>query len=350
MESVINTGITVLITILVFGVIIFIHELGHFLAAKASKITVHEFALGMGPTIFHFTKGETKYALRLFPIGGFVSMEGEDGESEAEGAFNNKPVWKRIIVIVAGATMNLLLGFLILLGTTISMEPLPSKTIGAFRVEGTAAEKAGLQAGDEIVRINGRLMLIANDISFSASQDSDGIVDMVVRREGKTVNLENVDINLITVPNADGVEEQKFPFYVTSEEKTVLNVVKYAAMDTLYVGRVVWLSLLDLFKGAAKVTDLSGPIGVGQAIGQAWVMGADKLFSMIAFITINIGIFNLLPIPALDGARLLFLLIEAIRRKPINRKYEGYIHAAGLVVLLLLMVFVAVMDITRFFY
>lgn len=349
MPAFLNTAITVLIIILVFGVIIFLHELGHFLAAKASKIKVHEFSLGMGPALFQFTRRETKYALRLLPIGGFVSMEGEDSESEDENAFNKKPVWKRIIVVAAGAIMNLLLGFLILLGTTIAMDTLPTKVVGGFWAEGTVAEKAGLQVGDEILKINGRVVFIAQDISFSVSQDVDGIVDVVVRRDGKKVTLQDVDINLLTLTNSKGEEYQKVPFYVDSEEKNIISVVKYAALDTLYVGRIVGLSLLDLFRGAAKITDLSGPIGVGQAIGQAWGMGLDTLFSMIAFITINIGIFNLLPVPALDGARLLFLLIEAIRRKPINPKYEGYIHAVGLILLLLLMGFVAIMDIMRFF-
>ncbi len=349
MDGVLNTVITILITILVFGVIIFIHEFGHFIAAKANKIKVHEFSLGMGPALFHFTKGETKYALRLFPIGGYVSMEGEDSESEDENAFCKKPVWRRIIVVVAGATMNLVLGFLILLGLAATMDRIPTKVVGGFQAEATAAEAAGLRVGDEIVQINGRWMFTAGDLGFSADQDKDGIVELVVRRDGKRVTLQDVDVNLITVTNAAGESVQRMPFYVVSEDKTVFNVLQYAAQDTLYVGRVIWLSILDLFKGAAKVTDLSGPIGVGQVIGKAWGIGVDTLFSMIAFITINIGIFNLLPIPALDGARLLFLLIEAIRRKPINRKYEGYIHAAGLILMLLLMAFVAVMDIMRFF-
>ncbi len=349
MEAFWNTALTVVITVLVFGVIIFIHELGHFLAAKASRIKVHEFALGMGPTLFRFTKGDTTYALRLFPIGGFVRMEGEDSESEDENAFGKKPVWKRIVVVVAGAFMNLLLGFLILVGITAGMETIPTKVVGGFRFAGTAAETSGLQAGDEILKINGRTMFIEQDIVFSIDQDADHIVEMVVRRNGSKVTLQNVDANLVTVTDAEGEEVTRFPFYVNSEKKTVLSVLKYAALDTLYVGRVIWLSLLDLFKGAANVTDLSGPIGVGQVIGEARMMGLDTLFAMIAFITINVGIFNLLPIPALDGARLVFLLIEAVRRKPINPKYEGYIHAAGLILMMLLMVFVAFNDIMRFF-
>lgn len=344
-----NTALTVLITILVFGVIIFIHELGHFIAAKASRIKVHEFALGMGPTLFHFTKGETKYALRLFPIGGFVSMEGEDEESEDENAFGKKPVWKRMIVVVAGACMNILLGFLILVCTTAGMEKIPTKVIENFRGESSAVEQSGLKPGDEILKINGRSMFIEQDIAFSIQQDTDKKVEMLVRRDGKKVTLNDVDVRMVKVKSKTGEEREVFPFYVKSESKTVRNVLEYAAKDTAYVARVVWLSLLDLFKGKAKVTDLSGPIGVGQVIGQARMMSMETLFTMIAFITINIGVFNLLPIPALDGARLIFLLIEAVRRKPVNPKYEGYIHAAGLILMLLLMAFVAVNDVLRFF-
>ena len=346
-----QTFITVLITILVFGVIIFIHELGNFIAAKLSGITVHEFALGMGPTIFHFEKGGTKYALRLFPIGGFVSMEGEDSESEDEGAFCKKPVWKRIIVVVAGAVMNVLLGFVILmLLNTFRTGGIPTTVIKQFN--GTApyaVEESGLKVGDKILKINGRTMFIEQDIAFSISEDEDKVVDMVVRRDGKKVSLDNVSVGYVTVTNESGQSEEKYPFAVDVESKNVLSVLKYTALNTLYVGRIVWLSLIQLLTGKVGMDALSGPVGVGSALGQMAGISISSLFSMIAFITINVGVFNLLPIPALDGARLVFLIIEGIRRKPVNPKYEGYIHAAGLIAMLLLMVFVTFNDIVRLF-
>ena len=346
-----QTFITVLITILVFGVIIFIHELGHFIAAKSSGITVHEFALGMGPTIFHFEKGGTKYALRLFPIGGFVSMEGEDNESEDEGAFCKKTVWKRIIVVVAGAVMNVLLGFVILmLLNTFRTGGIPTTVIKQFN--GTApyaVEESGLKVGDKILKINGRTMFIEQDIAFSISEDEDKVVDMVVRRDGKKVSLDHVSVGYVTVTNESGQTEEKFPFAVDVEKKNVLSVLKYTALNTLYVGRIVWLSLIQLLTGKVGMDALSGPVGVGSALGQMAGISISSLFSMIAFITINVGVFNLLPIPALDGARLVFLIIEGIRRKPVNPKYEGYIHAAGLIAMLLLMVFVTFNDIVRLF-
>ncbi len=345
-----NTVVTILITILVFGVIIFIHELGHFIAAKSSGIKVHEFALGMGPTLFHFTKGETKYALRLFPIGGFVSMEGEDAESDDERAFSKKPVWKRIIVVVAGAVMNVLLGFVILLCLNgFGKETIPTTVILQFNGDSAAIEQSGLRVGDKILKINGRSMLIEQDILFSVSQDADKVVEMVVRRDGEKITLPAVPVNTVTITNKDGEEETVFPFFVVTEKKTVWNVLKYTAMNTLYVARIVWLSLVQLVTGQASVGDLSGPIGVGKVLGQATAISMSALFNMIAFITINIGVFNLLPVPALDGGRLIFLLIEAVRRKPINPKYEGYVHAAGLILLLLLMVFVTFQDIIGLF-
>ncbi len=345
-----NTLVTILITILVFGVIIFIHELGHFIAAKSSGILVHEFALGMGPTLFRFTKGETTYALRLFPIGGFVRMEGEDTESEDERAFHKKPVWKRIIVVVAGALMNLLLGFVILLCiNTFGQERIATKTVGRFNGDSTAIAASGLQIGDEILKVNGRTMFIEQDISFAISQDADQKVEMVVRRNGKKVNLSDVPVNTVEITNDKGETKLVFPFSVATEDKTVWSVLKYTAGNTLYVARMIWLSILQLFTGQVSVGELSGPIGVGKVIGQATAISMSALFNMIAFITINVGVFNLLPIPALDGGRLIFLIIEGIRRKPINPKHEGYIHAAGLIALLLLMVFVTLKDIIGLF-
>ncbi len=346
-----QTLITILVTVLVFGVIIFIHEFGHFLAAKLSGITVHEFALGMGPTLFHFERGGTKYALRLFPIGGFVSMEGEDSESEDEGAFCKKPVWKRIIVVVAGAAMNVLLGFIILLFLNgFRSGGIPTTEIRQFNGAAPyAAEEDGLQVGDRILKINGRTMFIEQDIAFSISEDEDKKVDMVVRRDGKKVSLADVSVGYVTVTNAQGQEEERYPFAVATEQKTVFSVLKYTALNTAYVARIVWLSLVQLVTGKVGVDALSGPVGVGSALGQMAGISISGLFNMIAFITINIGVFNLLPIPALDGARLIFLMIEGIRRKPVNPKYEGYIHAAGLIAMLLLMVFVTFQDIVRLF-
>lgn len=343
-----NLFLTIVVTILVFGIIIFIHELGHFIAAKASGIKVHEFALGMGPTLFGFVKGDTKYALRLFPIGGFVSMEGEDEASEDEAAFNKKPVWKKIIVVVAGAFMNILLGFLILVFlNTFRAGDLPTNIVAKFN--NPATEQSGLQVGDEILKINGRRMLIEQDIALSVSQDSDKVVDMVVKRDGKKVTLSEVNVALVTKTDGDGQEKTLFPLLVESEPKNIWTVAKYTALNTAYIARVVWLSLIDLVTGKAAVTDLAGPVGVGQVIGQAMSVSLSSLFNMIAFLTINIGVFNLLPIPALDGGRLIFLIIEGIRRKPINPKYEGYVHAVGLILLLLLMVFVFFNDIVRLF-
>lgn len=210
-------------------------------------------------------------------------------------------------------------------------------------------EESGLKVGDKILKINGRTMFIEQDIAFSISEDEDKVVDMVVRRDGKKVSLDNVSVGYVTVTNESGQSEEKYPFAVDVESKNVLSVLKYTALNTLYVGRIVWLSLIQLLTGKVGMDALSGPVGVGSALGQMAGISISSLFSMIAFITINVGVFNLLPIPALDGARLVFLIIEGIRRKPVNPKYEGYIHAAGLIAMLLLMVFVTFNDIVRLF-
>lgn len=210
---------TILLGLLVFGLMIFVHELGHFLCAKATGVRVNEFALGMGPTLFKFGKGETTYALRLFPIGGFVSMEGEEEESDDEGSFSRKPVWKRLIIVLAGAVMNLLLGFLLLLSLVLMKDALASKTISNF--DQAAVSNVGdnaLQIGDEIVKINGKSINIGNDISYALIRDKDGIVDFTVRRDGELVELKGVAFDMYDI--AEGQRAIVLDFKVLPLEKT----------------------------------------------------------------------------------------------------------------------------------
>ncbi len=343
LSSVLDVAGTVLLTVVIFGLIIFIHELGHFLTAKWTKIKVNEFALGMGPALFSFTRGETKYALRLFPIGGFVNMEGENENSDDESAFGRRPVWCRIIVVVAGAIMNLILGFIIVLIITANQPAIASTTIAAFDSEATS--NSLLQENDEILKINGSPIRIDYDIIFSLVRDTDGKADFVVRRDGEIVNLSQVPFPV--QKGADGGQTIRLDFKVYPVEKNILAVTRQAFFYSVTIGRVVWISLLDLVTGKFGVQQLSGPVGVSQAIGQASSIGWESVFSLAAFITINVGIFNLLPLPALDGGRLLFLLIEVVRRKPINPKYEGFVHTAGFVLLILLMIVVTFNDIMR---
>ncbi len=338
----------ILVAILFFGLIIAIHELGHFLSAKLFGVKVNEFSLGMGPAIFKKQKGETKYSLRCLPIGGYVSMEGEDDSSEDERAFCNKKPWKKFIIVAAGAIMNLILGFLFVVILTSMDDLIGTTQIHSFYENATSAQY-GLQVGDEIKEINGMHIFSSRDISYAMLRDDDGIYDMVVKRDGEKVKLEDVHFDRKTDEN--GNSTIIYDFIIVGVEKTPLNVITTAAKDTVSIARLVWLTLFDLVTGHYGINDLSGPVGtvsiIADVTSEAASSGAgfDTIVYIMALISINVGVFNLLPIPALDGGRLFFILIEMIRRKPVPAKYEGYVHAAGMALLILLMVVITFNDI-----
>ena len=339
-----STAGSILIAVLVFGLLIFIHELGHFLTAKAAGVRINEFALGMGPALFKFRKGETQCALRLFPIGGYVQMEGEDSDSEDPRSFQKKPVWKRIIIVAAGAIMNLLLGFILLVIIVAPQEQLANTTISKF-AENASTQATGLQVGDRITSVNGTTVFIDTDIITNMLRDQDGVMDIGVERNGEKMVLHNVQAKM--VENDAGEKQFVRDFALEPIQNNAWETVKRAAGMTVSFARLVWLSLIDLITGNVGMEQLSGPVGTATAISDAASQGLSSLMTITVLITVNLGVFNLLPIPALDGGRLFFLIIEAIRRKPINPKYEGYVHAAGLILLLGLMVFVTFGDITR---
>ena len=334
--------LTLLVVVLIFGFIIFIHELGHFTVAKLCGVLVHEFSMGMGPALFKKQWGETTYALRLFPIGGFVAVEGEDEDSDNERAINRCPVWQRIIFVAAGAFMNVLFGFLLMV-VLVSSQDLVSTTVVAEFQEGAQSSQI-LQVGDEILEINGADINIGNDIAFELISVGTEAIDLTIRRDGAIMELEDVPFPTQTV---DGITVPVMDFMVYGEEKTVLNTLGEAWHMTTAVVKQVWDSFAKLITGYYKVNNLSGPLGVSSAIGEAAAIGMESLIMMVAFITINIGVFNLIPLPALDGGRLFFLLIEAVRGKPIPPKYEGFIHGAGLILLMLLMLFVTFNDVIK---
>ncbi|MDY4414234.1 MAG: site-2 protease family protein [Ruminococcus sp.] len=344
---------SILIAILIFGMIIATHELGHFISAKLCGIKVNEFALGMGFRIFHFKKGETEYSLRLFPIGGFCSMEGEDSESDDKRAFCSKPVWQRIIVVVAGATVNILTGVILTIVLASMYKSIPSTTVNYFASDSDTKEivassyESGLREGDKIIRINGLKVFTYSDISYELASESDKPFTLEVERAGKNIILENV-----TFGNKNTGEKAR-DFAIETLPKTAGNVLSYSLKDSVSTARLIWISLSDLLKGKYGADELSGPVGTISVIGQASEIGEtvrEKVMSLLnltIFITINIGIFNLLPIPALDGGRLVFLLIEAVRRKPIKPEYEAYVHAIGMLLLFGLMIFATYNDIMR---
>ena len=336
---------TILLAILIFGVFVTVHELGHFLSAKAFGIRVNDFSLGFGPALFQFTKGDTTYAIRLFPLGGYVALDGEEEESDDERSFGKQKIWKRFVVMAAGGIMNLLLGFIVAL-VVLAMQPtLGTTTVSNFQQQSVSS--AVLQVGDRIVKINGSRVHIDNDIVFGLVRDEDGQVEMQVERGGELLNL--------TVPfqmteAEDGTHSIYIDFTVYPAEKTFGSLLYNGFYYTGAIARLVWVSLLELLSGKFSVNQLSGPVGVTAVIGQATSMGLRPLLLLIAFITVNLGVFNLLPLPALDGGKLLFLLIEAVFRKPVPPKYENYVHTAGMILLLCLMLFVTFNDIVRLFF
>ncbi len=338
----------ILVAILFFGLIIGIHELGHFLSAKLFKVKVNEFSLGMGPAIFKKKKGDTQYSLRCFPIGGFVSMEGEDEESEDENAFCKKKWWKKFIIVAAGAIMNLILGFIFVTILTCMEDLIGTTQIHSF-YENAVSQQSGLETGDIIKEINGTSIFSSRDLSYCLARDDDGVYEFVVERNGEKITLS--DVAFERTADEDGNNTIIYDFIIIGVEKTPLNVISTAAKDTLSIARLVWLTLFDLVTGHYGINDLSGPVGTVSIIANATSeavstgVGFDMIVYIMALISINVGVFNLLPVPALDGGRLFFILIEAIRKKPVPAKYEGFIHAAGLVLLMLLMVVITFNDI-----
>ncbi len=340
-----------LLAIFLFGILIAIHEFGHFSFAKLFKVKVNEFALGMGPKIFSKKKGETAYSLRLFPIGGFVSMEGEDEESADERAFNKKPAWQRFIIVAAGAILNLILG-VIVVGICLSCSELVgTREVHSFFPNATS-EASGLRAGDEIIKINNTPVYSSKGISFNLVRDTDNKIDMVVRRDGKKVELKNVEFDQFTFEGRQYISQD---FRIVGETPNVFNVVKNAFLDSASIVQMVRLSLVDLLTGKYGMKDVSGPIGTISAIAESTAEPekfSDKILTALNFlsmITINVGVFNLLPLPALDGGRLFFIFIEMIRRKPIPADKEGKVHTVGLILLLALMAVITISDIIKQF-
>lgn len=343
----------IVIALVVFGIIIAVHEFGHFIVAKLCGVRVNEFSIGMGPAIFKKQKSETLYSLRLLPIGGFCAMEGEDSESTDERQFSNKKTWQQILVLVAGAVMNILLGFIILIIMTSTGGDIVSTTVSGFHDSSTSSN-SGLMVGDKILKVNGMSTFIDSDIVYKLVTDTDGIVSMQVLRNNTKVELEEVKFKTIA-----GNEEEKqkivIDFKVLPIEKSFLSVLDYSVNKTISVSRQIWISLVDLVSGKYGFNDLSGPVGIVGAIGSA--MESAPTFSenlrmvmtLVVFITINVGIFNLLPLPALDGGRIVIRIIEAIVGKKIKPEKEGIIHFVGLAILMLLMVAVTFNDIAKIF-
>lgn len=343
----------IIFALLIFEVIILIHEFGHFIVAKKCGVKVNEFAIGMGPALFKKQKGETLYAIRLFPIGGYCAMEGEDSDSSDERAFGRKSVPKKMAIVVAGIIMNLILGIILLIIYTSMSAPITSTTVSKFE-ENARSHQTGLEVGDKIISINGMRIFTDMDISYQFQNDEDAVFDMTVIRNGEKVKLEGVTFD-------SDEKSMHIDFFVKPVEANVGTVLSQSFRQAVTDARLIYISLGDLITGKYSIKDLSGPVGIVDVIGDVidsetdeekgidWYALAEQMLSLGAFITINIGLFNLLPLPALDGGRLVFLIIEAIRKKPVPPEKEGMVHFIGLAALMLLMIVVTVSDITKIF-
>lgn len=347
---------SIIYTILIFGIIILIHELGHYIAARACKITVAEFSIGMGPAVWKHVskKSGIQYTVRLLPVGGYVMMPEQDSElpegmnvpSDIEiNGFSRKPIWQRIIVILAGAIMNLLLGFIIMFCIYAQQPIYNSATVAEFLPD-ASTQQSGLQVGDRIIKMNKTTILNDRDIVFEMLRDPDSKIDVVVKRNGEKVKLSQVAFKY----TGEGAEKRMvIDFKVVGVKRTVFSSIDYTFRNTVSLARNSWVSIGQIFTGEVKLSELSGPVGVGQAVDEARGIGWGAVAMLAGFITISVGMFNLLPFPALDGGRFVFLLIESVTRKPINKKIENGINAAGMLLLLGLTVLITFKDIFKLF-
>ena len=366
--------ITILAALLVFSAVIAIHEFGHFIVAKLCGIQVNEFSIGMGPVLWKKNHKGTQYSLRALPVGGFVALEGEESpeSQQAEAVhtvqeqsapeteapvqltgipLNEAPVWQRALVMVAGAVMNFVLGFVVLVFLIAAQnEPITSKTIYAIQ-DGALCGQTGLQAGDEIVAGNGRRehdgrrCFVANDILYELVRTRSYSADFTVLRDGQKVQLPGVQFD--TWQDEQGETHMSIGFSVYGLEKTPGNVLREAGNSVLYYGRIVFTSLVDLVRGRESINNLSGPVGIVSAIGQAASYGWQDLLELLALITVNLGILNLLPFPALDGGKVVFLVIEGVTGHAVPEKLQSMLTLATFGLLFGLMIFATYNDILR---
>lgn len=320
--------------------------------ARTFKVGIKEFAIGMGPKLISKTSKKTNivYSLRAIPIGGFVSMDGEDEENESENSLNKKPVWQRFLIMVAGSVMNLVCGF-ILVGILVGMMAgnLGNTTVSRLSDSYQAVE-GGLQIGDKIVSINGERVYTAYDLSYTMFRDGEKSNTVVVIRDGKKVTLKGVEF-YEKKTNDEGKEVERLVFSVEREKFGFGTFLKHTFNRSVTTVEMIWESVIDLISGKYGIDQMSGPVGITNEIGKAAKTddGGLSLINLTAIIALNLGVMNLLPLPALDGGRILFLIIEGIRRKPLKPEVEGYIHFAGMVLLLLLMLIISFKDVIKLF-
>lgn len=348
---------TIIIAIFMFSILIGIHEFGHFAAAKSQGVQVNEFAIGMGPALWQKQGKETLYSLRAFPIGGYCAMEGEDTDSVNPRSFNRAKPLSKFLILVAGSTMNLILGYLIIFVLFTSADGFYMPTIDGF-IEGYGTENIGLEAGDIVYEVDGHPIYNYGNLGELLGRAGD-IVSFEVERNGERLFLED-----ISIPRQERVEEdgqisnyRGITIGLEVFDNTFGNTVLFSWYNTLDFARMIYMNLLDLISGALSITDMSGAVGIVDSISQVGAQAEDTAEATFnisyfgALITINLGLMNLLPLPALDGGRILFLVVNEtvfkVSKRRIPTKFEGYFHAVGMAVLLTLMVVVTYSDISR---
>ena len=328
-----------------------IHEFGHFLFAKKAGVHVFEFSIGMGPRLFKWNRkgDETEYSIRLFPIGGYVMMAGEDNEDSkkvSEDKLMQSKTWfQRFMIVIAGIMFNFIMSIIILFFIGIfTGSPKSNAYIGALE-EGYPAYSSGLELGDEIIKVNGKKVSSADILLLKLDKNKGKELTFTVQREdGKTKNVTLEPIKL-------GVEVYKYGFGLSTElEKGFFAAIKYAFTKTLTLIHQMILIIGSLFTGKLNLNSLSGPIGIYTVVGETAKAGFVNLIYLLAYISINVGFMNLLPIPAFDGGRLLFLIIEKIKGSPVDSKIENIIHSIGFILLMALMVVITYNDIVRVFF
>ena len=376
-----NFLLTAIVAVLVFGTVVLVHEAGHFFAARHCGIHVEEFSIGFGPALWSTVRGGTRYSVRLLPLGGYNNLAGEtpeesedpDEQERAEPAkkqdtaaasvhtydphaplfpltvegksFVEASPWQRFFVIAAGALMNFVLGFVVLVGLIAAQnEPITSKTIYAIQ-DGALCGQTGLQAGDKVLAVNGRRCFVANDILYELVRTQSYSADFTVLRDGQKVQLPGVQFD--TWQDEQGETHMSIGFSVYGLEKTPGNVLREAGNSVLYYGRIVFTSLVDLVRGRESINNLSGPVGIVSAIGQAASYGWQDLLELLALITVNLGILNLLPFPALDGGKVVFLIIEGVTGHAVPEKLQSMLTLATFGLLFGLMIFATYNDILR---
>lgn len=357
-----NTFTTILIAILVFGFLILIHEFGHYIFARIFGVTVKEFSIGMGPKLFWYDSKKTgiRYAISMFPLGGYVSMAGEDEESDDPNAFNKKPSWQRFIITAAGATINIIAGFLAMvilcsIVTSDGKTPLGSTVVHSFKDSEKLSHSSadyGICVGDRIVAVDGKKVTILDELSYEIMRRGDRPLDITVEREITNAatgekTLQTLVLEDVVFPTAVEQEQTfgQMDFAVWGEKQTFGSVLSHSFQKSILIVRMCWESIFDLITGRYTLAAVSGPVGISSAIGDAAKEGITSLLYITALISINLGVMNLLPLPALDGGRLFCLLIEMVTRRKIPPKVEGLVHGVGLLLLLGFSVFIMFKDI-----